>query len=478
MRPFEQAQAWLGELDTPALARLFALASDLSLLLDAQGRILDFAHGSPAPPVPLTPMLWQGQAWTALLASDSLPKATELLRDAGLAHAVTGGPPTPWRQLNFEVDGVAWAASCMAVWWPDAARILVLARDLSALSSLQQRLVQAQQAMERDYWSFRQAETRYRHLFHVAQEAVLVVDAGSHKVLEANPAAQQLIGPAAGRALVGALFPIGFDQRSSQHIADALVTVRATGNQQRLRVELADAAGELEIGLSGYRQDGASHLLVRAWPAVAATNAGELPSHAMLITLAQTGPDGLVVTDLDGRVLSANSAFVELAQLSAEAQVRGQSLDRWLGRSGVDLSVLISNLRQRGAVRLFGTTLRGEFGAATEVEISATVVPHGEQSYLGFTIRDVGRRLRAEHQQRPADMERAVGKLTELVGRLPLKAIVGETSDLIERMCIEAALEMTRDNRASAAEMLGLSRQSLYVKLRRHNMVDSGVTDD
>lgn len=478
MRPFHQAQAWLGALDAPALARLFALASDLSLLLDAQGRILDLAHGSPAPTLPLAPERWLGQAWTGFLAIDSQPKAADLLREAAKAPAALDSLPTVWRQLNFELDGVSWAASCLAVSWPAASRTLVMARDLSALGNLQQRLVQAQQAMERDYWSFRQAETRYRHLFHVALEAVLVVDATSHKVLEANPAAQQLIGPAAGRALVGALFPIGFDQRSSQHIADALVTVRATGSQQRLRVELAGAAGELELGLSGYRQDGAAHLLVRAWPVVAATPAGELPTHAMLITLAQTGPDGLVVTDLDGRVLSANSAFVELAQLSAEAQVRGQSLDRWLGRTGVDLSVLISNLRQRGAVRLFGTTLRGEFGAATEVEISATVVPHGEQSYLGFTIRDVGRRLRADSQQRPADMERAVGKLTELVGRLPLKAIVGETSDLIERMCIEAALEMTRDNRASAAEMLGLSRQSLYVKLRRHNMVDSSVTDD
>ena len=77
-------------------------------------------------------------------------------------------------------------------------------------------------------------------------------------------------------------------------------------------------------------------------------------------------------------MLSANGAFVELAQLGAEEQARGQSLDRWLGRSGVDLSVLMSNLRQRGAVRLFATTLRGEFGAAAEVEISATVVPHGE----------------------------------------------------------------------------------------------------
>jgi DNA-binding NtrC family response regulator len=41
---------------------------------------------------------------------------------------------------------------------------------------------------------------------------------------------------------------------------------------------------------------------------------------------------------------------------------------------------------------------------------------------------------------------------------------------MIERMCILAALDLTRNNRASAAEMLGLSRQSLYVKLRRFGL--------
>jgi DNA-binding NtrC family response regulator len=55
---------------------------------------------------------------------------------------------------------------------------------------------------------------------------------------------------------------------------------------------------------------------------------------------------------------------------------------------------------------------------------------------------------------------------------MPLKDIVRDTTDLIEQFCIEAALELTGDNRASAAEMLGLSRQSLYVKLRRFGIGD------
>ena len=39
-------------------------------------------------------------------------------------------------------------------------------------------------------------------------------------------------------------------------------------------------------------------------------------------------------------------------------------------------------------------------------------------------------------------------------------------------------LRLTRDNRASAAEMLGLSRQSLYAKLRRHGLIGDEEGDD
>jgi hypothetical protein len=61
------------------------------------------------------------------------------------------------------------------------------------------------------------------------------------------------------------------------------------------------------------------------------------------------------------------------------------------------------------------------------------------------------------------------------VGRVPLKEVVRESTDMIERLCIEAALELTGDNRASAAELLGLSRQSLYVKLRRYGLSEPGA---
>ncbi|MEO1718781.1 MAG: helix-turn-helix domain-containing protein, partial [Pseudomonadota bacterium] len=99
-------------------------------------------------------------------------------------------------------------------------------------------------------------------------------------------------------------------------------------------------------------------------------------------------------------------------------------------------------------------------------------VSDGEPPCMGFVIRSVGGRLKGDISPRGA-LPDAVEQMRDLVGRVPLKDLVRETTDIIERMCIEAALEITNDNRASAAEILGLSRQSLYVKLRRYGLDDT-----
>ena len=96
-------------------------------------------------------------------------------------------------------------------------------------------------------------------------------------------------------------------------------------------------------------------------------------------------------------------------------------------------------------------------------------VVSGGQPTIGLVIRNIGRRLTAAPRTR-RELPRSVEQLTELVGRVSLKDLVRETTDVIERLCIEAALEITSDNRASAAEMLGLSRQGLYMKLRRYGL--------
>ncbi len=87
------------------------------------------------------------------------------------------------------------------------------------------------------------------------------------------------------------------------------------------------------------------------------------------------------------------------------------------------------------------------------------------------------RRLSAEDPEEKR-LPRSVAAITQQVGRVPLKALVRQSTDVVEKLCIEAALNLTGDNRASAAELLGLSRQSLYSKLRRHDLGDIGSGED
>ena len=124
---------------------------------------------------------------------------------------------------------------------------------------------------------------------------------------------------------------------------------------------------------------------------------------------------------------------------------------------------------QYGAARNVATVVRtGDDIEGEPIELSA-VRSSGKSGLLAFVVRPIGRRLR-DLPPGSQDLPRSVEQLTDLVGRMSLKEIVRESTDLIERLCIEAALQYTSDNRASAAEILGLSRQSLYSKLHRHGL--------
>lgn len=474
MRSFEAPSLSLGDLDAEAAGRLIAASSDVALIVDESGVIRDLAFGSEE----LSNAGyrdWLGKSWAQTVTVESRPKVEALLRDA-ISKA-----PTKWRHINHpSADGVDLPLLYAAV--PvggkghalAVGRAVAFGRDLRANAVLQQRLVSAQQAMERDYWRMRHMETRYRVLFQVASEPVLILDSTTLKLEEANPAAHALFGDAPQRSTWS--FVDSFDAEGIAVVRDLLAAVRATGRADSVQAHLADGHGEYSVSVSLFRQEKSAHFLVRLTAAHAVTSTG-VGSQQMLLKLVESAPDALVVTDLDGLILTANHAFLDLAQLATEEQVRGVSIERWLGRTGVDVNVLIGNLRQRGSVRLFATSMRGEYGAVTEVEISAVAVTGGEQPCLGFTIRDVGRRLSADARA-SREVPRSVGQMTELVGRMPLKEIVRDTTDLIEQLCIEAALQLTRDNRASAAEMLGLSRQSLYVKLRRYGLGDPAIESE
>jgi len=471
-RHFELPGQFLSDLDAESAAELITAAADVVLVLDVQGVIRDMAFGGDEL-INKGCQDWVGKNWAQTVTVESQVKVQSLLKDSLTGEGVR------WRQVNHPVAGaqdLPLSYSVVPVRRKGQSagsaitHALAFGRDLRAQMALQQRLVTAQMSLERDYWRLRQVETRYRLLFQMATEPVLILNGDIDKLEEANPAAHELFGEKSklpGWTLSESLRPSSFLSLSKM-----LDRLRATGRSDSVTVRLTEGS-DFTVTASQFRQENTLHFLLRFSRLQGQSTPVATTGKQQLLQVMDSAPDALVVTDLDGHILSVNRAFLDLGQLTSEEQARGAMLDKWLGRTGVDFRVLVSNLRQHGAVRLFATQMRGELGSNTEVEISAVSVTTGDQQCLGFTIRDMGRRL-TQDARASKELPRSASQMTELVGRLPLRDIVRETTDLIEQLCIEAALELTGDNRASAAEMLGLSRQSLYIKLRRFGIGESG----
>jgi len=468
LQPFTQPKKYLAGLDTDLAAVIIAAAADLAIVVDGAGTVCDIASSNELISID-APRRWVGMPLTACVTPESVAKIESLLAE-GRMQRISG-----WRQVNHPMPGemdVPILYSCILI--GKEGELLCLGRDLRPMATLQQKLLQAQQMMEREYARLRQSETRYRLLFQLCAEAVIVCEATSQKIIEVNPAASDLLGTGQKR-LVGRQFPEGFELESTTAIEGMLATVRAAGRADSITATLHASQKKVLIQATLFRQENTAHILVRITGAPTSQNQSDAQIQQSLALIEQM-PDGFVVTNAQGRIRSANLAFLDLAEISSEEQVRGEELGRWIGRPGVDFPVLLNSLRENGSVKLFSSIIRGEYGSGTEVEISGATANNEEDQWIGFTIRPTQARIKPRNQ-RAQELPRSLDQLTELIGRVPLKELVRETTDVIERMCIESALLLTGDNRASAAEMLGLSRQSLYVKLHRYGLGDLAGSD-
>lgn len=449
-----------------ALARdLAEVAGDVTLLIDKAGIVRDISFGEPGL-ARAGVGSWLGKSWMDTVTEESRGKLSMLLK-------VDDAVPARWRQVNHQIGDQDVPVRYITIGANRPGWLVAIGRDMRAAANLQQRLLQTQQAMERDYIRLRQAESRYRLLFNQSSEAILIVDAATRRVTEANAAAGRLAG-GSSENLTGKAVASVFHADDRDRVITLLGSVSAAENVDSITLRLAGDARDCTVSATLFRQGRGAYFLMQLNVA-----AGPLTSEAeaehRLASVLERMPDGFVMTDASLNIVASNSAFLEMTQTPRREQLRGESIGRFLGRPGIDLNLLVTQLREHGAVSNFSTILRDRYDEQEEVEVSAVSIAEGAGEWFGLTIRRVGR-LRDSLPQTEG-VTRSVEQLTELVGRVSLKDIVRESTDLIERLCIEAALSYTSDNRASAAEILGLSRQSLYSKLHRHGLAN-GTADD
>lgn len=442
---------------------------DVTLVLDVEGVIREATFASSLKEENAD--AWVGRPWLETvqgLGNSNVQRMLDDARSTGISA---------FRQVTQRFpSGLEVPMEYTTVLLGGRAGMLAVGKNLQAVAELQSRLIAAQQSLERDYWKLRDVETRYRLLFDASNEAVIILKATNLRIVEANPAALRVLGftPPSPRAGVAdqEFLPL-LTERDRTAVQAALARVREQGKAPGVIVHLGRERKSWTLRATLVTSEQSPLFVLQLAPVGAALPLAEPNQAPSLDALIEQTPDGFIVFSEGGIIARANQAFLDLVQVGSKNSVIGTPLSRWLWRPGADVAALVSHVNRNRLVRMFSTVIHGELGTETEVEISAVGDRQAKPENIAAVVRDVSRRLNAAAGS--DSLRVALGSIGEQVGKTPLRRLVRNTVSVVEQHYVKAALELADGNRTAAAEILGLSRQSLYAKLNRYGL--EGDTD-
>ncbi|WP_090209446.1 transcriptional regulator PpsR [Yoonia litorea] len=453
------------------LGDIIAQVADVGVVISEDGEVLSVLV-NPSATTFKGLDLWEGNDIRNFLTDESNRKF-----DVRLAEFLDGAENVRPIELNHADGSQLWGSPVRYSFHrigPDGA-ILLLGRDLQPIADMQQQLVEAQLTLERDYEDNRGFDTRFRVLMESVSDAIVFVSVHTGQVIDANSAAATLIDRPSDRA-IGSNFQSFFDVKKSVDMVQALANHAISPSQKPFSAMLDGKGGQVEIVPVLYRAAGEKMLLCRLLPAgesVARTD--DLNSN--VLELYHAGPEAIVFVSDTGDILSANDAFLDILHVGHDISLRGRSFADYLQRGTVDFKVMTENAQRAGRMRNYATKMAGDYGSPRAVEISVTKLTAGSKLLFAFVIRDAAK-IDPSQSKATSPSDDSMRSVVELVGSATLKDIVAETTNVVEKMCIETAVELTMNNRVAAAEMLGLSRQSLYVKLRKFDLLNRDTDDE
>jgi transcriptional regulator PpsR len=444
------------------LGNIISSASDIAIVIAEEGEILSLLINPEHRSFGRLDH-WNDHNVRDFLTIESVPKL-----EARLATLDRSSEDNPSVELNHTDNSIEFPVRYTFHRMGPDGGILMLGRDLRPVAEMQQQLVKAQVALERDYEVQREYDTRFRVLMESTRDAIVFVAMSSGRITKINSVAALLLGGSYDE-LIGSAFAQEFDGRRRGEFIDNMTNVALAESATPIELQARRSRTRVTIVPRVFRAAGERMLLCR----LEVADKPDSQSDEMgenLTALFQQGVDAIVFTDANGIIRSVNEAFLNLTDAASAASVRGRSLADYLVRGSVDVKVLTENAARSGQMRMYATKLSSDYKSQLSVEISATYLSDQLHPSFVFVLRDVSRVEALRKPGAPVSND-AVRSVMELVGSATLKDIVAETTDVVEKMCIETAVELTSNNRVAAAEMLGLSRQSLYVKLRKYGLL-------
>lgn len=457
---FRNPDEYFSETDASTIGSLVASASDLALIVGRDGIIKDVA-GKQNGLTKIGVDSWPGLSFSEIVDAESAAKLINMTTTAGTPNAVHEATIGHAAEGQDEEVLIKYTA----VTTGETKDVVFLGHDISPMLALQNRLKNSQWKLESRLEKQKQSEAQYRTIFSIASEAVLIVNAANNQIREANLAAIRLLNEELSVLTTRRLSTL-FAPSDRLAIKALLLNVVTDTAPSSVHATLNsnDARLKLQASVSG---TAGTSMLVQLSKAEEHETLN--PHMQSLLSLAQKAIEAILVVGEDGAVLWANDSFAEMTQNGSSGKIIGQDFSDFFDRLDLDVRVTLKNARKYGRLRLVQAKLLGVTGQNTDVDLSFVKLSDDVSGVFGVIIREA-MHLSFEGRSDALASTFTASEQQKKIGKVPLNELVRDEVNAIEKQCIETALKLTGNNRVATAKVLGLSRQGLYTKMRRHGI--------
>ncbi|MCX6084141.1 MAG: PAS domain S-box protein [Caldiserica bacterium] len=264
--------------------------------------------------------------------------------------------------------------------------------------------------------ALRESEIKYRTLIEMTGTGYLILDSQG-RVLDANQEYVRLSGHTRLHDILGKSVIAWTAEGAKQRNAEAIAQCARNGFIRDFVTEYVDGSGKItpvEINAS-VDGEGESSRIVSLCRDISERKQAEEEAQrerAFFDRLVETTPEGVAITDIQGRVMRVNAEFVRMFGYEVDEAV-GQRIDdlvappeRWEEAS------MITRSTGQGEKTLLETVRRRKDGTLVDVSvIAAPILIAGNQEACYAIYRDITERKRAEAQLRQSQKMEAIGTL-------------------------------------------------------------------
>ena len=320
-------------------------------------------------------------------------------------------------------------------------------------------------------------EKSYRHLVDAAPDCICILHAGEITLI--NPASRQMFATPPTDTLVGrrfADFVHADDRRRFEGDLEDLV-----GQSTRVPMKFVALDGkEIDVEVSALAidpvEDGAMMVVARDVTERKHAEEALQESEARFRHLVEQAADGILVHDLDGKIIDVNQRLCDTLGYTRDELLALSISDISLESQPADFTGLGEEIIADGPLT-HQEHHRCKDGASLAVEVRISVFDSGGRQLLLVLARDISERKRMEQQLLQAQKMEAVGQLTGgiahdfnnlltvVLGNLEwLQERIGKDDDL--SFIVESAADSARRGAELTQRLLAFSRkQPLQSKL-------------